>query len=30
LDSLDLPPAYVDTMWSYFTAAADSLRNVAG
>jgi hemoglobin len=30
LDSLDLPPAYDDAMWRYFTSAADSMRNVAG
>jgi hemoglobin len=30
LDTLGLPPAYDETLWSYFTRAADSLRNVAG
>jgi hemoglobin len=30
LDSLGLPAAYDEAMWSYFVNAADSLRNVAG
>jgi hemoglobin len=30
LDSLGLPAPYVDTMWQYFTSAADSMRNVPG
>jgi hemoglobin len=30
LDALELPPAYDQTMWRYFTTAADSLRNVDG
>ncbi|WP_338183067.1 globin [Jatrophihabitans sp.] len=30
LDSLDLPPAYRQTIWDYFAQAADSLRNVPG
>jgi hemoglobin len=27
LDSLDLPPALDQTLWSYLTTAAESLRN---
>jgi hemoglobin len=27
LDSLDLPSAYDQTLWSYLTTAAESLRN---
>jgi hemoglobin len=27
LDSLQLPPAYDQTLWSYLTSAAESLRN---
>jgi len=30
LDSLDLPPEYDETMWRYFTSAAESLRNTPG
>jgi hemoglobin len=30
LDSLDLPPAYEQTLWQYLTSAADSLRNQPG
>jgi hemoglobin len=30
LDSLDLPPAYDQQLWSYLQAAADSLRNLPG
>ena len=30
LDSLDLPPAYDETLWNYLTSAADSLRNLPG
>jgi hemoglobin len=30
LDSLQLPPTYDETLWGYFTSAADSLRNVPG
>jgi len=30
LDSLALPPEYDQTMWRYFTAAAESLRNTPG
>ena len=28
LESLDLPPAYAQRLWDYFTTAAESLRNV--
>jgi len=27
LDSLQLPPAYDETLWTYLTSAAESLRN---
>jgi hemoglobin len=30
LDSLDLAPEYDETMWRYFTSAAESLRNTPG
>jgi hemoglobin len=30
LDTLQLPPAYDEQLWSYLTTAADSLRNVPG
>jgi hemoglobin len=30
LDTLDLPPAYEQQLWSYLTSAADSLRNLPG
>jgi hypothetical protein len=30
VDALDLPPAYADTLWSYFTSAADAMRNIPG
>jgi len=30
LDSLDLAPEYDETMWQYFTSAAESLRNTPG
>ena len=30
LDSLHLPATHADTLWEYFTGAADSLRNVPG
>lgn len=30
LDALDLAPAYDEAMWSYFTTAADAMRNVPG
>jgi hemoglobin len=30
LDTLELPPAYEQTLWNYLTAAAESLRNTAG
>jgi hemoglobin len=30
LTSLDLPAAYSQRLWDYFTTAADSLRNVPG
>jgi hemoglobin len=30
LDSLELPPAYDQQLWSYLQAAADSLRNLPG
>ena len=30
LDSLDLAPEYHETMWRYFTSAAESLRNTPG
>lgn len=30
LESLDLPPAYAQTLWDYFTSAAESLRNTPG
>ena len=30
LDTLDLPPAYDETLWNYLTSAADSLRNLPG
>jgi hemoglobin len=30
LDSLDLTPEYDETMWRYFTSAAESLRNTPG
>jgi hemoglobin len=29
LTSLELPPAYAQTLWDYLVAAADSMRNVA-
>jgi hemoglobin len=29
MDVIGLPAAYDDTMWRYFTSAAESLRNVA-
>ena len=30
LESLDLPPAYAQTLWQYLMPAADAMRNVAG
>jgi hemoglobin len=30
LDSLDLAPAYEQTLWEYLSSAADSLRNLPG
>ena len=30
VDSLDLAPEYDETMWRYFTSAAESLRNTPG
>jgi hemoglobin len=30
LDSLDLSPAYEQTLWTYLTSAAESLRNTPG
>jgi hemoglobin len=30
LESLDLLPAYKQTMWDYFAASADAMRNVPG
>jgi hemoglobin len=30
LDTLDLPPTYDDTLWNYFSRAAESLRNTPG
>jgi hemoglobin len=30
LDSVDLAPEYDETMWRYFTSAAESLRNTPG
>jgi hemoglobin len=30
LDSLDLAPEYDETMWRYFSSAAESLRNTPG
>ncbi|WP_375484016.1 globin [uncultured Jatrophihabitans sp.] len=30
MDTLDLAPEYDATLWSYFTSAADSLRNLPG
>jgi hemoglobin len=30
VDSLDLPAVQADTLWAYFSGAAESLRNVAG
>ncbi len=30
LDTLDLPPAYEQTLWNYLSAAAESLRNTPG
>jgi hemoglobin len=30
LDTLDLPAEYDATLWSYFTTAADSMRNLPG
>jgi hemoglobin len=30
LDTLELPPAYEQTLWNYLVAAAESLRNTPG
>ena len=30
LDSLDLAPAYAQTLWDYLSSAADSMRNTPG
>ena len=30
LDTLDLPPAYDETLWNYLRSAAESLRNSPG
>jgi hemoglobin len=30
VDSLQLPPAYAETLWEYLSRAADSMRNIPG
>ncbi len=30
VESLELPPAYAQTLWEYFTTGADAMRNTPG